>query len=313
MWRKKGLLFDVANYKSKGLYSHGSIPFSYHLKDNLFRVYFSSRDAQGRSQPYYHDVTIQNGEIKLVGDLVGPIFDFGPKGTFDDNGIMPSCVINVGDEVWMYYIGWNPQVTVSYRLSIGLAISKDGGATFSRSSDGPLLDRSYLEPFFNTAPYVIKENDLFRMIYVSCTGWIEHEGRMEPRYLLMQSTSQDGISWTKPGKLVLGYSQEIENLGRPCLLKSNQGYELFFSHRMATDYRLNPLMSYKIGRMESSDAMNWENIQLDIFKEIPMDWDAQMYEYCHVFFHEGIKYMIYNGNDHGAQGFGYAINFLDGE
>jgi hypothetical protein len=307
MWKKKGLLFDVSSFKKRGLHSHGSIPFAYHLREDLFRIFFSSRDEWGRSQPYYYDALINDGEIKLVGDVVGPIFDFGPKGTFDDNGIMPSCIIDMGDEVWMYYIGWNPQVTVSYRLSIGLAISKDGGNTFFRSSDGPLLDRSYLEPYFNTAPYVIKDGELYRMVYVSCTGWIEHLGRMEPRYLLRQSFSADGITWTKPGDLVLGYSQDFENLGRPCLLKSEYGYKLFFSHRMSMNYREDPEQSYKIGVLESKDALTWENLKIDIFREMPMNWDKNMYEYCHVFTHNQFTYMLYNGNDHGAQGFGYAV------
>jgi hypothetical protein len=307
MWIKKGLLFDVNKYKERGLFSHATIPFAYHLQADNYRIFFSSRDELGRSRPYYQDSLIKDGEIVLVGSPIGPIFDFGPKGTFDDNGIMPSCIIDVGNEVWMYYIGWNPQVTVSYRLAIGLAISKDGGVTFSRSSNGPLLDRSYHEPFFNTSPFVIREDDFFRMIYVSSTGWIEHNGRMEPRYLLMQSISKDGISWIKPGELVLGYSDDIENFGRPCILKNSKGYELYFSHRMARDYREDRTQSYKLGRVESSDAQTWKNISLDIFSGMPLDWDCDMYEYCHVFIHENNTYMLYNGNDHGLNGFGYAV------
>ena len=44
--------------------------------------------------------------------------------------MMPSCVVSAGRLKYLYYIGWNPQVTVSYRLAIGLAISDDGGRTY---------------------------------------------------------------------------------------------------------------------------------------------------------------------------------------
>ena len=36
-------------------------------------------------------------------------------------------------------------------------------------------------------------------------------------------------------------------------------------------------------------------------------WDSEMVEYSFVFNHDGIKYMIYNGNGYGIDGAGYAI------
>jgi hypothetical protein len=54
---------------------------------------------------------------------------------------------------------WNPQVTDSYRLAIGLAVSEDGGRTYRRYSAGPLLDRDRDEPFCNTAPCVVRDGE----------------------------------------------------------------------------------------------------------------------------------------------------------
>ncbi len=306
MWIKKGLLLPIASFQSDEIISHASIPFALHLQNDEFRIFFSSRDQQGRSHPYFIDCLVQNGEITLTSAISSRILNLGGKGTFDDNGIMPSSIIKNQDQFWMYYIGWNPQITVSYRLSIGLAISEDNGNTWRKFSEGPLLDRSYQEPFFNTAPFVIKDNKIWRMFYVSCTGWIEHEGRMEPLYNVKQCTSLDGIHWQKPGSEVVPYSLEAESIGRPCVLKVGAGYEIYFSHRMARDYRLNPDQSYKIGCAQSIDAINWKQFQFDILKNSEnQNWDDQMNEYCHVFIHKGMKYMIYNGNGFGAEGFGY--------
>ena len=63
---------------------------------------------------------------------------------FDETGTMPSWFLPVGDEIWLYYTGWNKSETASYRLGIGLAISRDGGLTFERKYTGPLLDRYIL-------------------------------------------------------------------------------------------------------------------------------------------------------------------------
>jgi hypothetical protein len=60
-----------------------------------------------------------------------PLLTLGERGTFDDNGMMASCVVSAHGRKYLYYIGWNPQVTVSYRLAIGLAVSEDGGRTGS--------------------------------------------------------------------------------------------------------------------------------------------------------------------------------------
>jgi hypothetical protein len=89
----------------------------------------------------------------------------------------------------MYYIGWNPQKTVSYRLSIGLAISEDGGKTFNKVSDGPIMDRSIDEPFFNTAPCVIKENNKWKMWYMSYKKWEIINGIAEPFYNIKYAES----------------------------------------------------------------------------------------------------------------------------
>jgi hypothetical protein len=307
MWRKKGILLDVNQNKALGLLSHASVPFAFHLQENVYRVFFSSRDALGRSQPFYVDAQIVGEELKLIGGIVGPLFDFGPLGTFDESGVMPSSVVRNGEEVWMYYIGWNPEVRVSYRLSIGLAVSKDGGQTFERSGDGPLLDRSFNEPFFNSAPYVFWDKNIWRMFYVSGTGWINHLDRKEPLYLIRHTTSKDGLNWHKPGEIAIGYTEEMESIGRPCVLRNGDQYEMYFSHRMARDYRDQQKMSYKIGSAKSSNASDWEDYRYDLFHDMPQDWDGLMYEYCHVFVHGDKKFMLYNGNGFGQQGFGYAV------
>ena len=128
-----------------------------------------------------------------------PILSLGKLGTFDDSGIMPSCIVTHERKKYMYYIAWNPQVTVSYRLSIGLAISEDGGQTFFKFSEGPVCDRSVYEPYFNTAPFVLIENGIWRMWYISCTEWLMIKNYPEPKYHVKYCESLDGIQWNKKG------------------------------------------------------------------------------------------------------------------
>lgn len=307
MWIKKGLLFQTDNFKNDCIRSHASIPFALHLYDNLFRIYFSSRNEYGKSLPYFIDAEIADGTIKLKEKVTRPIMNLGALGTFDDNGIMPSSLLKVDDKIFMYYIGWNPQVSVSYRLAIGLAISHDNGITFERYSEGPICDRSLEEPFFNTAPYVIREPNRWLMYYISCTGWQIIDDYPEPSYHIKMAESQDGIHWKRDGIISLDYDEKAKALGRPCVIYKDGQYQMYFSYRNTNQYRISADSGYKIGFATSNDAVQWEKKYDETGIGLSdSGWDSKMMEYCHVFEHKGIQYMLYNGNDFGKEGFGYA-------
>lgn len=304
MWSRKNLLFKTKNY--------GSIPFAFKMEDDNFRIFFSQRNDKGQSYPVFIDAEIKNGDIKLTSDVYKIKLDLGKIGTFDDNGIMPSSVVRHNGLLYLYYIGWSPQSTVSYQLTIGLAISKDDGLSFEKYSEGPILNRDIEEPFFNTAPYVIKDENLWRMWYVSSTGWITHKDKTEPLYRIKTASSKDGIKWDRHENICIDYNNNtgVESIGRPCVLKNKNIYEMYFSHRKSIDYRENENIenSYKIGMSKSLDGFVWEeNLKLDIIPYEKNEWDENMREYCHVFIHKNFKYMIYNGNHFGKYGFGYSI------
>ncbi len=307
MWAKKGILFKVNDHQNEFIKSHASIPFAYHIKENHFRIYFSSRNENGKSLPYFIDSIISNGVIKLIGTIKGPLLDFGKLGSFDDSGIMPSCIVKKGHITYMYYIGWNPQVTVSYRLSIGLAISYDGGLNFKRYCEGPICDRSINEPYFNTAPFVLFDEGKWKMWYISCTSWEIINNYPEPSYHIKYAESDDGINWNQQSVVCIDYDEQAKALGRPSVLKQNDTYEMYFSYRKIDKYRVSANSGYKIGMALSSDGINWEKAYnktgIGLSK---LGWDSLMMEYCHVFEHCGIQYMLYNGNDFGKDGFGYA-------
>ena len=98
------------------------------------------------------------------------------------------------DELGLYYIGWNPGSTVRMHIFGGLAISKDGGETFERWSRAPILERNQIDPYFNTAPWVVRDGDGFRIFYVSCKEW---RNKDLPRYNIKTGYSKDGKNWVR--------------------------------------------------------------------------------------------------------------------
>lgn len=305
-WVKKGLIFNTDN-NYQWMQTHAQIPVICKLNDTVSRIYFSTRDIQGRALPTYIEVD-KNDLSKILYVHDRPLLNFGEIGTFDDNGIMVSSIVDSGDKVLMYYIGWNPQVTVSYRLSIGLAISYDGGVTFKKISNGPLLDRSLKEPYFNTAPCVIYDINKWKMWYVSCTGWKVINGRTEPVYLVRYAESEDGISWNKIDKPCLDYAFDGEALGRPWVIKKDNLYEMWYSQRGSMDYRNGSGQHYTIKYAVSKNGLDWERKDgvggICVSNE---GWDSEMIEYCCVYYENNSKIMLYNGNGFGKSGFGYAV------
>jgi len=305
-WVKKGIIF-VPGKETPNMVSHAAIPFAEITKLGTIRVYFSSRNKKGQSLPYSLDLNPENLN-EIISIELNPLFGLGDLGTFDDNGIMPSCIVNNGDKKYLYYIGWNPQVTVSYRLSIGLAISEDFGQTFAKFSKGPICDRSINEPFFNTAPYILFEGNTWKMWYISCTQWKIINNYPEPQYHVKYAESHDGINWNKDGIVCIDYDDFTEAVGRPCVINEKGTYKMWYSYRKITNYRSSKDSSYRIGYAESVDGIKWKRMDhLSGIEKSDEGWDSEMIEYCHVLDIEGKKHMLYNGNGFGKSGFGYAI------
>lgn len=141
---QNGVIY-IPHGKHKFDVSHCHKPTPLILNDEVIRVYFGVRDAQGKTRTTFIDVRSDNpSEILYIHDQ--PVIDLGKIGAFDDCGANVSSIIRVGNLVYMYFIGWNPGTTVHTRNAIGLAISEDGGWSFRRAYDGSILDRIKQNP-----------------------------------------------------------------------------------------------------------------------------------------------------------------------
>jgi hypothetical protein len=307
-WIKKGLIYYPGGKYKFDKKHYASVPTVYKLSQDILRVYFASRDVNNNSNISFIEVASDDlKKILYIHDKA--VLEPGKRGMFDDCGVMPSHVINVKNEVWMYYLGWNVRNTIPYHNSIGLAISKDGGITFEKFSEGPLFDRNYLEPFYSAVPFILRENGIWKMWYLSNTKWVEFNGKAEPYYHIKYAESKNGIDWKREGKVAIDFKDSNEcGIVRACVLKDNSIYKMWYSHRSLQNYRTDRNNSYRIGYAESLNGIDWirkdEEVGIDVSKN---GWDNEMIEYPFVFDHKKNRYMIYNGNTFGKTGFGYAI------
>jgi hypothetical protein len=296
-WRKIGLIYCPSGAQ-EWMHSHAAVPIAEHIKNDIFKIYFSSRNKSNQSVTGYLliDITRPKEIIELS---AYPVIEPGHLGEFDDSGAMATWLAHHEGKKFLYYIGWNLGVTVPFRNSVGLAISEEGHP-FKRYASGPILDRTMMEPHFVASCCVIPSVDRWRMWYLSCTDWKIRYGKPEHHYHIKYAESNDGVIWNREGVVAIDYLDEMEYaISRPSVVRDKDCWKMWFSHRGS---------SYRIGYAESDDGMQWRRLDAHCGIDISSSgWDSEMIEYPFVFDHAGARYMLYNGNGYGRTGFGLAV------
>lgn len=303
-WIKKGLIYNVEGFSSWNK-THGQVPVVDSISNETLRIYYASRDKNGKSRTSFIEVDSDNPKkVKYIHK--NPILELGSIGSFDDSGIMPSSIINVGKLKYLYYIGWTTRGSVPFSNSIGLAISKDGGKSFQKRFAGPIIGVGPNEPYFTGTCYVIKYKDKFLAYYLSCIGWKKINNNKEPFYDIKIASSVDGLKWIPINKTAISLVKDEGGIASASVLNINDKFCMWFSVRGGIDYRDNPLSSYKIGYAESVDGIKWERKESNIIPLSKNGWDSKMLAYPNVIKKDDSLKMFYNGNGFGRTGFGYA-------
>lgn len=302
-WVQRGLVF-VPDGSRSWARSHAQVPTAIEI-DGRVRVYYAARDESSRSRTSFVDLSASNlNEVLYVHDR--PVIDLGDPGTHDEDGAMVGHVVAAEDGLRMYYTGWSRGATVPYRVSVGLAISRDGGLTFERRFAGPVVDRTPDEPFMTMSPYVRRMNEGWMMWYGSGTRWVEIDRKLEPIYVVKAALSDDGVRWRQPNLTCIAPGHELEANTRPSVFPTQQGLEMWFSYRHSERFR-DGAGAYRIGYAVSPDGVSWTRKDDPAGLEpAASGWNAAAMAYPNVVEIGGRKIMFHNGNGFGRSGFGYA-------
>ncbi len=284
--------------------------------DEFVRVYFSCRpraDENGQYVSYAAYVDLDRADLfKVLRVAEQPIMSLGGLGEFDEFGTYPVSVIRDGDVVRAYYGGWTRCESVPYNVSIGLATSADGGATFSKAGCGPVLSHCLDEPMTVSGPKIRRFNGRWYLWYVAGKRWKLVDGRPESIFKIRMAESVDGIRWARRGvDLIEDVLEDDECQASPDVLFYGDTYHMFFSYKYGADFR-NTDRGYRIGYASSVDLETWsrDDARAGISISSGDEWDNQSMAYPHVFELDGSVYMAYLGNEVGRFGFGLAV--LDG-
>ena len=303
-WIKKGLLFQP-NQNFGWMSSHAQVP-TLLVKNDRLRIYFSSRPKKDLSLTTYVDIDINDFSNVLYLNPE-PILELGVPGTFDEHGIMPSSVVEKDGLVYLYYSGWSRGYSVPYSNYTGLAVSEDGGASFKKYSQGPIIDRNPYEIYSATSPGIYFDGVLWHMWYSSGSYWLKIHDKYEHTYEIKYAYSKDGLTWVQTNETVIKQRSKYEALTKPAVIELDGIYHMWFCYRGSEDFR-GGKDSYRIGYAHSTDLVNWtrEDDKSGI-KHSESGWDSEMIAYPGVAKINEEVIMAYNGNNFGAEGFGYAL------
>jgi hypothetical protein len=297
-WKKLGVIVPPQS-DIYWLASHVGPSFVTQSEGTL-QIYITGRDLNNVSRIGIADLQLSGETAKITYIAADPIYDVGELGTFDESGVSYPWLVYHENKIYMYYVGWVNGGLNRFQNFTGLAISEDGGKTFHRVSQVPILDRSKAEPFGSGSCCVFIEDEIWKMYYTAFDKWEHAAGKNKPWYNLKFAWSKDGIEWHRDKSVVINYEGDDEHIiGKPMLIQEKGIYKLWYSHRGA---------SYRIGYAESKDGNIYQRKDNEVGIDVSAEgWDSEMIEYNYVFDHGGRRYMVYNGNNFGKTGLGLAI------
>jgi hypothetical protein len=310
-WRRIGQVFDFTRSDfASDFIGFAQSPQALVFEDRV-RFYFSTRPPaeNGKFVSVVQYIDMSKDFRIVLGRSHGTVLPLGKLGTFDEHGIFPFSVFHHDGAVWGYSNGWNRRKSVSVDTAIGLAISHDGGCTFTKLGDGPVLGPSLHEPYLVCDPFVRVFDGEFHMWYIYGTSWKSAIFGQQPdrTYVIAHATSSDGITWQRQGKPIISQTHPDECQALPTVIRLGTRYHMLFCHRHTFGFRTNPALAYRLGYAWSDDLLHWHRDDANCGLEASNGaWDSKMVCYPHLFNCEGKTYLAYNGNNFGRDGFGLA-------
>lgn len=295
-WTKLGMIYKVISPHSL-LMTHASNPLPLHLNDDVYRIFYSGRDKFNKSSVSFVDIDICT--LKVVNENIDPLIKYGEEHSFYSHGISIGNIYS-GTEKSQYilFMAWQIRANKHWKGEIGRLELIDS-ERLTLNPNGPFMINDEVDPISLSYPFVIYHEGVYKMWYGSTINWESENGEMI--HVIKYATSLDGENWVKHGVAIpyeIGIAQAFS---RPTVIIDENGYHMWFSYRDGTGRK------YRIGYAKSEDGINWVNHLDKVGINVSNDgWDSEMICYPFVFDHKGERFMLYNGNDYGRDGFGLA-------
>ncbi|WP_370264157.1 hypothetical protein [Limnobacter sp.] len=299
-FQKLGLVFRTSDHTSNWAKHSALTPTPVLHPDGHIRVYAGFRDDAGVSRIGYVDLNPDNPlEVLKVSEQ--PVLDIGTDGCFDDNGVI------LGDVVWhngqwhMFYVGFQLVKKAKFLAFTGLALADAKGEHFERVSPAPILGRAASQTTIGAVHTAMFDEGRWKLWFARGDNWEMIDGKPYPQYEICYCEASDLLEVPRNGQLCITPRRPEYRIGRPRVYKTLTGFEMYYTKGTTTG-------EYFPGKALSSNGVQWqrhdETFELTLSRR---GWDSNHLCYPSLLTVKDKRYMFYNGNNMGLDGFGVAV------
>ena len=210
-----------------------------------------------------------------VRDTSKPILELGEPGAFDDMHILTPLVALENDKYRLWYSGSRGEVDKRI-FRLGMATSSNG-KSFNKYASNPIFEfgnqkHSIVTPTFLRKPSgaVLREHGKLRMWFIA----VDFAGN--GMHTLHESTSSDGVLWSKPSDV------QRDNIYAPTILKENDVYRMWY-----IDVSGSP---WTVRHAKSHDGKKWR-VSPQICLSVDQPWEKGNLFYPTVLKSDGLYLM----------------------
>jgi hypothetical protein len=303
MWKKIGLVFDAHKYANHKWFCNSALtPQPFSLDDQTIRVFAGFRDAEGVSRIGYVDLSASD-PTKVIKVSERPVLDVGRNGCFDDNGVILGDVIRTPSGIYLFYVGFQLVKKAKFLAFSGAALSEDGGETFVRISESPILERDRFQSTIGAIHTARYENDIWRLWFARGDGWEIINGVPYPKYHICYTETKDLLNIPRSVVTCAVATLPEYRIGRPKVYQLANGTYVMYATKGTLSGEYTPSF------FRSKDGIQWERDDAALgIAPSEGGWDSETLCYPALIKHTDQTLMIYNGNKMGVDGFGAALS-----
>lgn len=247
-WRKMGLVYGPDGSSTWARNSALQPTPLVMAADGIIRIFAGMRDDEGVSRVGFVDVDAKD-PAQVIHVSERPALDVGTPGAFDENGVVPCALVEHDDELRLFYAGYQLGQKVKFYVFGGMAISRDGGVTFTRTSRVPVCDRTDKELFFRVIHTMMLDEGRWRAWYGGGDSFETSEGRQYPRYNIRHAYSPDGLHLADDYDVCVDMRGGEYRVGRPYVIKRGDLYRMFYGTGTKEE-------GYRLAHAQSADGIN---------------------------------------------------------
>lgn len=303
MWNKLGLVFDATVHANQQWFCDSALtPQPFALNEETIRVFAGFRDADGVSRIGYVDLASSDTR-RIVGVSKTPVLDIGRDGCFDDNGVIMGDVVQTSSGIYLFYVGFQLVKKAKFLAFSGVAISENGGETFTRVSESPILGRARSQSTIGAIHTARYENDTWRLWFASGDGWELINGVPYPQYNICYTETKNLLDIPRACLLCVKAVPPEYRIGRPKIYQIADGSYVMYATKGTISGEYTPSF------FRSKDGISWERDDPSLgIAPSKNGWDSEALCYPALIKNGGHTLMVYNGNKMGRNGFGAAVS-----